>query len=58
MDEAAAILAMAIINSSPTLQDQLRGQAQQSAQAGADFIGPYFVAALKRIAQLKQQNKV
>jgi hypothetical protein len=58
MDEAAAILAVAIVNSSPVLQDQLKGQAQQGAQAGADFIVPYFVTALKTIHRMKQQNKI
>jgi hypothetical protein len=58
MDEAAAVLAMAIINSSPVLQDALRGQAQQNPQAGADYIGPYFVASLRAIQQLKAQNRL
>jgi len=58
MDEAAAILAMAIINSSPTLQGELRAQAQQGAQAGADYIGPYFVAAYQKIQRLKQENRL
>jgi hypothetical protein len=58
MDEAAAVLALAIINSSPVLQGELRAQAQQGAQAGADYIGPYFIAALKKIAKLKKENKV
>ncbi len=58
MYEATAILAVAIINSSPVLQDQLRGQAQQSPQAGADYVAPYFVAARKALDRAKQQNRI
>jgi len=45
MDEAAAILAVAIINSSPVLVEQLRGRAVQNPQAGTDYVTPYYVAA-------------
>lgn len=58
MEEAAAIFALAIVNSSPVLQEQFRGQAVQNPQAGADFLGPYFVAAMRTIQRQKAQYKL
>ena len=56
MDEAAAILAVAVINPSPILQEQLKGQAVQSPQAGADYILNYFAAVRLSLDRGKQQR--
>jgi len=58
MGETAAILAVAIANSSPVLQEQLKTQAQQGAQAGVDYVIPYYVTARKALDRAKQANKI
>jgi len=56
MDEAAAILAVALINSHQMLQTQLAAQATQNPQAGADFIVSYFVSIRKTLEKRKQER--
>jgi hypothetical protein len=56
LDEAAAIIAVAMVNSNPVLQEQFKGQLSQSPQAGADFIVPYFVAIRTALEKRKKQR--
>lgn len=56
LNEAAAILAVAMVNSNPVLQEQLKGQVAQSPQAGADFILPYFIAIHTALDKRKNQG--
>jgi hypothetical protein len=53
MDEAAAILAVAIINSSEKLRQDFANQSVQSPAAGAEFLSPYLAAAYTIVAKMR-----
>jgi hypothetical protein len=53
---AAAILVQAILQSCPAVRDGLSVQAQQSPQAGADFLKPYFIAVARMLQKAEEKG--
>jgi hypothetical protein len=53
---AAAILVQSILQSCPAVRDGLSGQAQQSPQASADFLKPYFISAARMVKKAYQET--
>jgi hypothetical protein len=49
METAPATIVAAMLASCPTVRDGLNGQITQSPQAGADFLIPYYDAALRLV---------
>jgi hypothetical protein len=49
METAAATIVASMLASCPRVRDGLNGQITQSAQAGADFLIPYYDAALRLV---------
>ncbi len=56
MEPAAAILVQAMLESAPNMRTGLTAQLQQNPQAGADFLRPYLVAAMRALKKVSQEN--
>jgi hypothetical protein len=55
---AAAILVQAIFSSDERMQTLLRGQTVPGPGAAADFLKPWYVAALKMVVRARQEERI